>query len=104
MTQWSKQTLEQQYQARLTENDYLTLQEELKGMKWEEIETDTRLFNDIKDYAYYVYYDEDARSGFINLLSDLAMEEPDTQYTAKELLLGDEAVELDNGKVLFIMG
>lgn len=104
MTQWSKQTLESYYQTNLTDNDWRIINEEFEGMTWEDIEADTRLFKDISDYAYNVYYDEDDRSNFINLLSDLAIEEPNTQYTVRELLLGDEAVELDEGKIMMIMG
>lgn len=104
MTQWSKQTLESYYQANLTDNDWRIINEEFEGMTWEDIEADTRLFKDISDYAYNVYYDEDDRSNFINLLSDLAIEEPNTQYTVRELLLGDEAVELEEGKIIMIMG
>lgn len=104
MTQWSKRTLESYYETDLTDSDCRIINEEFGVMTWDDVEEDTRLFENIRDYAYYVYYDEDDRSSFINLLSDLAIEEPDTKYTVRELLLGDEAVELDKGKIMIIMG
>ncbi|WP_281512461.1 hypothetical protein [Mammaliicoccus vitulinus] len=104
MTQWAKQTLETLYEMHLTETDCQTIRQELEGMTWQYIEEDTRLYKDIKAYERYVYDDWETCSSFMNLLSDLALEEPSTKYTVKELLLGDEAVELEEGKILIIMG
>ncbi|OEK59099.1 hypothetical protein [Staphylococcus equorum] len=104
MKQWSREALEKHYESNLTENDCQVVRQELEGMAWQEVESDTRLYKDIKTYGAYVYDDWEACSRFITLLTDLALEEPNTKYTVKELLLGDEAVELDEGKLLFIMG
>lgn len=104
MLQVEKQALEQHYQVKLTDNDYQTMLEEMDGMTWRDIEDDTRLFEGIKSYVAYVYYDMDSCRQLLNLLTDLAVEDPNVQYKPKELLLGDEAVELDKNKILFIMG
>lgn len=103
MAQWSQQTLEALYQVHLTANDCRIINLELEGIEWELIEEDTRVFKDVQDYTDYVYDTEEARSGFFQLLKYLAMEEVQAQYTAKELLLGDDATELDNGKIFMIL-
>lgn len=104
MTQWSQRTLEALYQVPLTENDCRIINEEVDGMAWQYIDEDTRIFKDIQAYAEYVYDTEDARNGFFQFLTYLATEETEAQFTAKELILGDEAVELDGGKIMIIMG
>lgn len=104
MTQWSKRTLEELYQTKLTETDYRIIQTELDGMTWANIEEDTRLFKDIKAYANYVYDDWENCKQFMTVLSDLAIEKPYARYTVIDLLLGDEAVELEEGKIIMIMG
>lgn len=104
MTQWSQKTLEAHFQVHLTERDCLTINEEVEGMTWQNIEEDTRLFKDIQTYTEYVYDSDEAINSFFQLLIYLATEETQALYTAKELLLGDEVVELDGGKVMMIMG
>lgn len=104
MTQWSKRTLESYYETDLTDNDCRIINEEFGGMTWDDIEEDTRLFNNIKDYTDWVYDTDEMISSFFQLLTYLATEETEAQYTVRELLLGDEAVELDKGKIMIIMG
>lgn len=104
MTQWSKRTLENYYETDLTDNDCRIINEEFDGVTWDNIEEDTRIFEDIRDYVYYIYDTDEAISSFFQLLTYLATEETEAQYTVRELLLGDEAVELDKGKIMIIMG
>ncbi|MEB8123169.1 hypothetical protein NGH46_13720 [Staphylococcus xylosus] len=103
MTQWSKQTLEKHYESDLTDKDCRIINEELDGMTWDNVDEDTRLFKDINKYVSYVYDTYDVISNFFEFMTYLATEETESVYTAKELLLDDEAVELDKGKILLVM-
>lgn len=103
MTQWSKQTLEKYYESDLTDKDCRIINEELDGMTWDNVDEDTRLFKDINEYVSYVYDTYDVISNFFEFMTYLATEETESVYTAKELLLDDEAVELDKGKILLVM-
>ena len=104
MTQWSKQTLEKHYESDLTDNDCRIINEELDGMTWDNVDEDTRLFKDINEYVSYVYDTYDVISNLFEFMTYLATEETESVYTAKELLLDDEAVELDKGKIFLVMG
>lgn len=103
MTQWSKQTLEKHYESDLTDNDCRIINKELDGMTWDNVDEDTRLFKDINDYVSCVYDTDDVISNFFEFMTYLATEETESVYTAKELLLDGEAVELDKGKILLLM-
>lgn len=103
MTQWSKQTLEKHYESDLTDKDCRIINEELDGMTWDNVDEDTRLFKDINEYVSYVYDTYDVISNLFEFMTYLATEETESVYTAKELLLDDEAVELDKGKILLVM-
>ena len=103
MTQWSKQTLEKHYESDLTDNDCRIINKELDGMTWDNVDEYTRLFKDINDYVSCVYDTDDVISNFFEFMTYLATEETESVYTAKELLLDGEAVELDKGKILLVM-
>ncbi|WP_193018644.1 hypothetical protein [Staphylococcus equorum] len=72
------------------------------GLTIAELEEDTRIFENLNEYVQYVYY-ADYDMVPLKELTQFMVENKVEKMTLKEILLYDNAMQLENDKILLMM-
>ncbi|MDW3953375.1 hypothetical protein QI339_12190 [Staphylococcus saprophyticus] len=72
------------------------------GLTIAELEEDTRIFENLNEYVQYVYYADYDMVPLIEL-TQFMVENKVEKMTLKEILLYDNAMQLENDKILLMM-
>lgn len=72
------------------------------GLTIAELEEDTRIFENLNEYVQYIYYADYDMVPLIEL-TQFMVENKVEKMTLKEILLYDNAMQLENDKILLMM-
>ncbi|MEJ7218449.1 hypothetical protein [Staphylococcus gallinarum] len=101
--EFNKKELEELYNTKLTNYDLEIINKTLKWFNYGDLQEDTKIFKNIKDYVNYSYDDIDGYTYLINRLINVATEESNTYYKTTDLLIDPKDIKLSNGKIILVM-
>ncbi|MDG0860344.1 hypothetical protein [Staphylococcus equorum] len=100
---FDKKELEEIYKTTLTNYDMEIINNKLRWFTYADIVHDTKLFENTKEYAKYIYEDLDGYKYLIDKLIHISNKEPDAMYKISDLLVDNKDIKLSNGKYILVM-